>query len=68
MCIYNVYPQNRFLPVSLEIHWLSVINSLVLVVLLMAFLAIILLRIVKSDFTRWVFATPPLCALHECIA
>lgn len=44
--------QTRFLPVSLEIHWLSVINSLVLVVLLMAFLAIILLRIVKSDFTR----------------
>lgn len=50
---HELSAQTRFLPVSLEIHWLSVINSLVLVVLLMAFLAIILLRIVKSDFTRY---------------
>jgi hypothetical protein len=44
--------QSHFLPTTLEIHWLSVINSLVLVILLTAFLAVILLRIVKNDFTQ----------------
>ncbi len=45
-------PQNRFLPVSLDIHWLSLGNSLLVVLLLMAFLTLLLMRIVKSDFTR----------------
>jgi len=44
--------QVSFLPDRLEIHWLSIINILILVVLLTAFLAMILLRIVKNDFSR----------------
>jgi len=42
-----------FLPQSLEIHWLSIVNSVVLVVLLTAFLSIMLLRIVKNDLTHY---------------
>jgi Endomembrane protein 70 len=41
------------LPGSFEIHWLSVINSFVLVLLLTAFLTIIMLRILKNDFSRY---------------
>jgi 4-hydroxybenzoate polyprenyltransferase len=37
----------------MEIHWLSIINSCVLVTLLMAFLAIIFMRILKNDFARY---------------
>lgn len=36
-----------------EIHWLSIINSFVLVVLLTAFLAIIFMRVLKKDFARY---------------
>ncbi|CAM9611262.1 unnamed protein product, partial [Ectocarpus sp. 12 AP-2014] len=36
-----------------QIHWLSIINSFVLVVILTVFLGIILLRILKKDFTRY---------------
>jgi len=46
------YHDSRFLPGSFEIHWLSIINSLVLVLLLTAFLTIILMRVLKNDFTR----------------
>lgn len=49
----EVYSANSFLPSTLEIHWLSIVNSLVLVMLLTAFLAIILMRVVKNDFTRY---------------
>ncbi|CAM9594393.1 unnamed protein product [Ectocarpus sp. 12 AP-2014] len=42
-----------FLPETFEIHWLSIINSFVLVVILTVFLGIILLRILKKDFTRY---------------
>jgi transmembrane 9 superfamily protein 1 len=38
---------------SIEIHWLSIINSSVLVVLLTVFLAIILVKILKKDFARY---------------
>jgi len=38
---------------ELEIHWLSIMNSCVLVLLLTGFLAIIILRILKSDYTRY---------------
>jgi hypothetical protein len=38
---------------SLEIHWLSIINSFVLVILLTSFLAIILMRVLKNDFSRY---------------
>ena len=50
------YSQNNFLPATLEIHWLSIINSLVLVMLLTAFLAIILMRVIRNDFTRYMRA------------
>ena len=47
------YAANSFLPAALEIHWLSIINSFVLVLLLTAFLTIILMRILKNDFARY---------------
>ena len=36
----------------IQVHWLSIINSFVLVVLLTVFLSIILVRVIKNDFTR----------------
>ena len=47
------YADSRFLPGSFEIHWLSIINSFVLVLLLTAFLTIILMRVLKNDFSRY---------------
>ena len=47
------YAQYSFLPQSFEIHWLSIINSFVLVLLLTGFLCIILMRVLKNDFTRY---------------
>jgi hypothetical protein len=47
------YSDSTFLPTSFEIHWLSIINSFVLVMLLTAFLTIILMRILKKDFSRY---------------
>jgi hypothetical protein len=47
------YHDSTFLPSSFEIHWLSIINSLVLVLLLTAFLSIILMRILKNDFSKY---------------
>ena len=47
------YADSQFTPPSFEIHWLSIINSFVLVLLLTAFLTIILLRILKNDFSRY---------------
>ncbi len=50
----KVYATSTFAqPRSMEIHWLSIINSCVLVTLLMAFLAIIFMRILKNDFARY---------------
>mmetsp|Transcript_14470 Transcript_14470/g.25928 ORF Transcript_14470/g.25928 Transcript_14470/m.25928 type:complete len:598 (+) Transcript_14470:86-1879(+) len=43
----------EFLPATFEIHWLSIINTFVLVVLLTVFLAVILIRVLKNDFTRY---------------
>jgi len=47
------YVDSAFLPDSLEIHWLSIINSFVLVLLLTTFLAIILIRILKNDLSKY---------------
>ena len=47
------YADSTFLPTTFEIHWLSIINTAVLVVLLTVFLAIILVRILKKDFSRY---------------
>ena len=45
----STYIDNQF-DSNVKIHWLSIINSIVLVMLLMSFLTIILVRIVKNDF------------------
>ncbi|GFY64686.1 transmembrane 9 superfamily member 1 [Trichonephila inaurata madagascariensis] len=42
-----------FFPKTLEIHWLSVINSAVLVMLLIGFVIVILTRILRNDFARY---------------
>lgn len=42
-----------FVPTNFEIHWLSIINSFVLVLLLTAFLTIIMLRVLRNDFSRY---------------
>ncbi|CAN4087567.1 unnamed protein product [Withania somnifera] len=41
------------LPHTLEIHWFSIINSCVLVLLLTGVLATILMRILKNDFIKY---------------
>lgn len=38
---------------NLEIHWLSILNSCVLVVLLVAFSSVALIRVVKKDLARY---------------
>ena len=47
------YHDSTFLPSSFEIHWLSIINSFVLMILLTAFIIVILMRILKKDFSRY---------------
>lgn len=42
-----------FFPKSLEIHWLSILNSCVLVFLLIGFVIIILMRVLRNDFARY---------------
>ncbi|KAK4717133.1 hypothetical protein R3W88_015471 [Solanum pinnatisectum] len=41
------------LPHHLEIHWFSIINSCVTVILLSGFLATILMRVLKNDFVNY---------------
>lgn len=47
------FKSRKFFPITLEIHWLSIINSIVLAFLLISFVAVILMRIVKKDFARY---------------
>lgn len=47
------YAKDSFLPQHLEIHWFSIINSCVTVLLLMGFLATILMRVLKNDFIKY---------------
>ena len=47
------YADHNFLPTSFEIHWFSLTNSVVLVILLTGFLAVILVKILKKDFSRY---------------
>eukprot|EP01024_Parvocaulis_polyphysoides_P054899 TRINITY_DN5570_c0_g1_i4.p1 TRINITY_DN5570_c0_g1~~TRINITY_DN5570_c0_g1_i4.p1 ORF type:complete len:602 (+),score=51.23 TRINITY_DN5570_c0_g1_i4:165-1970(+) len=47
---YEKFPKN---PVHLEIHWFSIINSCVTVLLLTGFLATILMRVLKNDFVKY---------------
>ena len=48
----NLY-DDHFFSRQMEVHWLSIMNSIVLVVLLTGFLAIIIMRIVRNDFIRY---------------
>ncbi len=63
---------SSFVPRSPEIHWLSIINSCVLVVLLVAFLAIIFMRVLKNDFARYMdieedaIEEEEVCNAHTC--
>ncbi|KAA6422087.1 MAG: phagocytic receptor 1b-like [Trebouxia sp. A1-2] len=47
------YRRNQFLPQHLEIHWFSIINSCVTVLLLTGFLATILMRVLRKDFLKY---------------
>ncbi|KAF5734602.1 putative phagocytic receptor 1b isoform X1 [Tripterygium wilfordii] len=47
------YSQSSSLPHHLEIHWFSIINSCVTVVLLTGFLATILMCVLKNDFVKY---------------
>lgn len=42
-----------FFPTTLEIHWLSIINSAVLVLLLVGFVLLILTRMLNKDFAQY---------------
>lgn len=46
------YSQASSMPHHLEIHWFSIINSCVTVLLLTGFLATILMRVLKNDFVK----------------
>ncbi|RWW22438.1 hypothetical protein GW17_00013361 [Ensete ventricosum] len=46
------YSKTSFMPHHLEIHWFSIINSCVTVLLLTGFLATILMRVLKNDFVK----------------
>ncbi|CAN4126909.1 unnamed protein product [Withania somnifera] len=47
------YSQTSALSHHLEIHWFSIINSCVTVLLLTGFLATILMRVLKNDFVKY---------------
>ena len=47
------YRKYQFLKQHLEIHWFSIINSCVTVMLLTGFLATILMRVLKNDFVKY---------------
>ena len=38
---------------ALQIHWLSILNSVILVILLTSFLFIILMRVLRNDYARY---------------
>ncbi|KAJ8460353.1 hypothetical protein OPV22_033279 [Ensete ventricosum] len=47
------YSKVSSMPQHLEIHWFSIVNSCVIVLLLTSFLATILMRVLKNDFIRY---------------
>lgn len=47
------YKQQSFLPQHMEIHWFSIINSSVLVLLLLGILVTIFMRVLKHDFAKF---------------
>jgi hypothetical protein len=46
------YSSSSSMPHHLEVHWFSIINSCVAVLLLTGFLATILMRVLKNDFVK----------------
>jgi Endomembrane protein 70 len=54
------YSKSSSLPQHLEVHWFSIINSCVTVLLLTGFLATILMRVLKNDFIKYVSIFFPL--------
>ena len=50
---------------AMEIHWLSIVNSFVLVLLLTAFLAVILMRVLRNDFARYMEADAEEMGMRE---
>eukprot|EP00744_Colponema_vietnamica_P011192 GILI01015742.1.p1 GENE.GILI01015742.1~~GILI01015742.1.p1 ORF type:complete len:585 (+),score=186.98 GILI01015742.1:31-1785(+) len=49
---FDVYSSNSIAAHAYEIHWLSIINSFVLVMLLSGFLALILIRVIRKDLAQ----------------
>ncbi|XP_064961284.1 transmembrane 9 superfamily member 3 [Musa acuminata AAA Group] len=47
------YSRTSSMPQHLEIHWFSIVNSCVTVLLLTGFLATILMRVLKNDFVKY---------------
>lgn len=47
------YSRSSFLPQHLEIHWFSIVNSCVTVMLLTGFLTTILMRVLRQDFAKY---------------
>eukprot|EP00210_Caulerpa_lentillifera_P004666 g4451.t1 len=47
------YSYNSLLPQHLEVHWFSIMNSCVIVLLLIGFLATILMRVLKNDTVKF---------------
>eukprot|EP00741_Cyanophora_paradoxa_P001117 tig00000459_g1077.t1 len=47
------YSRQSFLPQHLEVHWFSIINSCITVLLLTGFLGTILMRVLKNDFIKY---------------
>ena len=47
------YRRDTFLPQHLEVHWFAIANSCVTVLLLTAFLATILVRVLRADVSRY---------------
>lgn len=57
------YQKHSFLPEHLEIHWFSIINSCVTVLLLTGFLTTIFMRVLKNDFIKYDICTPFLTSI-----
>lgn len=47
------FAEHPFFNRELEIHWLSILNSVILVVLLTSFLFVILMRVLRNDYMRY---------------
>jgi hypothetical protein len=47
------YDRSSFMPMHLQIHWFSIVNSIVTVLLLTGFMATIMMRVLKNDFVKY---------------